>query len=142
MSLSSLTAGITPIVVYQELQGSSLTCGHFLLAPLSGNLQGSMAIIVLRVRPTPTRFPTSILYTHLCVLYQACDDGLLHSKSQYYYSSISKPIFCWKRHLFVTFLSGIEKRIIARITIFKKSKEKGDRRDLKKKDGRRMSIKV
>ncbi len=29
--------------------------------------------MVLRVKPTRTRFPTNILFTHLCIVYQVCD---------------------------------------------------------------------
>ncbi len=37
--------------------------GAYLLAPLNGNKEGSMSLMLLRVKPTPTRFPTNILYT-------------------------------------------------------------------------------
>ncbi len=40
-----------------------LPCGRYLLAPLTRNKEGSMWLMVLRVRPTPTRFPTNILYS-------------------------------------------------------------------------------
>ncbi len=30
---------------------------------LTGNKEGSTGFMVLRVKPTPTRFPTNILYT-------------------------------------------------------------------------------
>ncbi len=41
----------------------SLAYGRCLLAPLTGNKEGSMWLTVLGVRPTPTRLPTDILYT-------------------------------------------------------------------------------
>ncbi len=44
-------------------QGGSLPCGRYLLAPLTGNTEGSKCLMVLRVRPTSTRFPTNSLYT-------------------------------------------------------------------------------
>ncbi len=34
---------------------SSLSCGRYLLASLTGNKEGSKGIMVLRVKPTPTR---------------------------------------------------------------------------------------
>ncbi len=55
--------------------GGLLLCGRFLLAPLTGNKEGSKGIIVLRVRPTSTRFPTNSLYTPM-------DNTLLHSISR------------------------------------------------------------
>ncbi len=36
---------------------------RYLLAVLTGNKEGSMGLVVLRVRPTPTRFPINSLYT-------------------------------------------------------------------------------
>ncbi len=44
-------------------KGSSLPCGRYLLAPLTGNKEGSKGLMVLRVRPTPTRFPVNNLCT-------------------------------------------------------------------------------
>ncbi len=46
-------------------RGSLLPYGRYLLAPLTGNLEESILAMVLRVRPTPTRFPTNILFTPL-----------------------------------------------------------------------------
>ncbi len=43
--------------------GGSLPCGRHLLATLNGNKEGSRCLMVLRVKPTPTRFPTNSLYT-------------------------------------------------------------------------------
>ncbi len=40
----------------------SLPCGRYLLAPLTGNKEGCKCLIELRVKPTPTRFPTNSLY--------------------------------------------------------------------------------
>ncbi len=51
----------------------SLPCGRHLRAPLTGNEEGSMGLMVLRVRPTPTRFPINIYYTPL-------DNTPMHSK--------------------------------------------------------------
>ncbi len=45
-------------------KGSSRPCGRCLLAPLTGNKEGSMERMALRVRHTPTRFPISILSTY------------------------------------------------------------------------------
>ncbi len=45
--------------------GGSLPCGRYLLAPLNGNKEGSKCLVVLRVKPTPTRFSTNSLYTPL-----------------------------------------------------------------------------
>ncbi len=39
----------------------SLPCGHYWLAPVTGNKKESNCLMVLRVKPTPTRFPTSTL---------------------------------------------------------------------------------
>ncbi len=43
--------------------GGPLPCGRYLLAPLTGSKEGSSSLMVLRVKPTPTRFPTNSLYT-------------------------------------------------------------------------------
>ncbi len=40
--------------------GASLPCGRYLLAPLTGNKDGSKAVTAPRVRPTPNRFPINI----------------------------------------------------------------------------------
>ncbi len=51
--------------------GGALPCGRYLLASLTGNEEGSRSLMVLLwVKPTPTRFPTDNLYipsdnTHL-----------------------------------------------------------------------------
>ncbi len=54
--------------------GGSLPCGRYLLTPLNGNKERSKCLMVLRVKPTPTRFPTNSLYTPM-------DNTPLHSKS-------------------------------------------------------------
>ncbi len=51
-----------------------LLCGRYLLAPLTGNKEGSKSLMVLPVGPTPIRFPTSSLYTSM-------DSTPLHSIS-------------------------------------------------------------
>ncbi len=43
--------------------GSSQPCERYLFAPLTGNKERSNGLMVLRVKPTPTRFPTNSLYT-------------------------------------------------------------------------------
>ncbi len=43
--------------------GASLPYGRYLLAAITGNKGGSKGLMALRVKPTPTRFPTSSLYT-------------------------------------------------------------------------------
>ncbi len=55
-----------------------LPCGHYLLAHLTGNKEGSKGLMALQVKPTPTRFPTSILYTPM-------DDTPLHSVLSVYH---------------------------------------------------------
>ncbi len=45
--------------------GSLLPCGRYLLASLTGNREGSKGIRVLRVKPTPTWFPTNSPYTQM-----------------------------------------------------------------------------
>ncbi len=37
--------------------------GRYLLAPLTGKKEGSKSLVVIRVKPTPTRFQTNSLYT-------------------------------------------------------------------------------
>ncbi len=54
--------------------GGSLPCGRYLLAPLNGNKEGNKCLMVLRVKPTPTWFPTNSLYTPM-------DNTPLHSIS-------------------------------------------------------------
>ncbi len=41
----------------------SLPRRHYLLDSSTGNKDGSMELMVLRLRPAPTQFPTNILYT-------------------------------------------------------------------------------
>ncbi len=41
----------------------TLRCGQYLFAPLTGNKEGRKGLMVLRVKPTPTRFPTNSLNT-------------------------------------------------------------------------------
>ncbi len=48
--------------VAQSTPQGSLTCGRYLLAPLTGNKEGGDFLMVLRVRFTPTGFPTNSLY--------------------------------------------------------------------------------
>ncbi len=50
------------VFIQDEATGGSLPCGRYLLAPLTGNKEGSKGLMVLRVKPTPTRFPTNSLY--------------------------------------------------------------------------------
>ncbi len=47
-----------------RVAGGSLPCEHYLLAPLTGNKEGSKGLMVLRGKPAPNRFPTSLL----CIL--------------------------------------------------------------------------
>ncbi len=68
----------------------SLPCGRYLIAPLTGNKEGSKCLLVLRVKPTPTRFPTNSLYTPM-------DNTPMHS-----ISSVCHP---WGR-LLLTSLKG------------------------------------
>ncbi len=42
--------------------GGSLPCGRYLLAPVTENKEESKCLMVLRVKPIPTRFPTNSLY--------------------------------------------------------------------------------
>ncbi len=43
--------------------GGPLPCGCYLLASFTGNKEESKGLMVLRVKPTPTRLPTNSLYT-------------------------------------------------------------------------------
>ncbi len=56
--------------------GGSLPCGRYLLAPLTGNKQGSKGLMILRVKPTPTRvLDQQSLYPdgqHILVFYIKC----------------------------------------------------------------------
>ncbi len=70
----------TAYVQHQELKESAwllhLPQGlrwHYLLAPLTGNKDGSKELMVFRVRSITTRFPIRIFYTPLDVLCKACD---------------------------------------------------------------------
>ncbi len=47
----------------QRHRGGTLSCGRYLLAPLTGNKEGSMVFMTLRVGHTSTRVPKSIPYT-------------------------------------------------------------------------------
>ncbi len=52
--------------------GGSLLCGRYLLAPLTGNEEGSFELVVIRERPKPTRILTNIHLT-------PADSKLLHA---------------------------------------------------------------
>ncbi len=51
---------------------------------LTGNTKGSRGLMVLRVKPTPTQFPTNSLYTPM-------DNTLLHSLSSVGHSWVLWP---------------------------------------------------
>ncbi len=53
-------------------QGDHYSHATLSLASLTGNKEGSKGLMVLRVKPTPTRFPTNVLYTPV-------DNTSLHS---------------------------------------------------------------
>ncbi len=56
-----------------EATGGSLPCGRYYLAPLTGNIEGSKGLMVLRVKPIPTRFPSNSLYgLHTLAFYTKC----------------------------------------------------------------------
>ncbi len=57
--------------------GGSLPCRRYLLAPLTGNKEGSKGLMVLRVKPTPTRCPTNSLDAQM-------DNTRVHSISSVY----------------------------------------------------------
>ncbi len=59
--------------------GGLMSCGRYFLASLNGNKGGSKCLMVLRVRPTPTRFPTNSLYIPM-------ENTPLHSIPRVYYS--------------------------------------------------------
>ncbi len=65
--------------------GGTLTCGHYLLAPLTGNKEGSKGLMVLRFKPTPGRFPTNSLYTPM-------DNTPLHSISSVCATSVASAV--------------------------------------------------
>ncbi len=50
-------------VAWSAQQGAHYHADVCLLAPFTGNKEESRSLMVLRVRPTPTRFPTNSLYT-------------------------------------------------------------------------------
>ncbi len=58
--------------------GGSLPCGRYWLAPLTGNKEGCKCLLVSRVKPTLTRFPTNSPYTPM-------DNTPLHSLSSVCY---------------------------------------------------------
>ncbi len=62
---------------YPRHRGSQ-PCGCYLIAPLTGNKEGCMGLMVLRVKPTPARFPTNSRYTPM-------DNTPLHSISNVCY---------------------------------------------------------
>ncbi len=53
-----------------------IACGRYLLAPLTGNKEGSKSLMVLGVKSTPSRFPTNSLHTPMdnttVLLHQVC----------------------------------------------------------------------
>ncbi len=56
----------------------SLPRGRYVLAPLAGTKEGSSCLMVLRVKPTPTRFPATSLSTPM-------DNTPLHSVSSVFH---------------------------------------------------------
>ncbi len=58
----SLLVGFSILAEAIAVAWSAPHCGRFLLAPLSGNKEGSKRLIDLRVKATPTWFPTNSLY--------------------------------------------------------------------------------
>ncbi len=65
-----------------------LPCGRYLLALLTGDKERSMGLIILRVKPTPTRFPTNSLYTPM-------DNTPLHSISSVCHPWGENWCCCW-----------------------------------------------
>ncbi len=53
-------------------------CARYLLAPLTWNKEGSKRLMVLRIKPTPARFPTKSFYTPM-------DNTPLHCISSVYH---------------------------------------------------------
>ncbi len=45
-----------------DVAKSSQPCGRYLIDPSAGNEEGSKSLMVLDVLPTPTEFPTNMLY--------------------------------------------------------------------------------
>ncbi len=69
----------------------SLPLGRYELAPLTGNKEESMGLTVLWVRPTTTRFPTSILG------YKKTFYSLLSVRCSDWYASTNLPILTLNR---------------------------------------------
>ncbi len=61
--LSSILSSLVRFSTQDAATGGSLPCGSYFLASLTGNKERSKGHMVLRVKPTPTRFPTNSLYT-------------------------------------------------------------------------------
>ncbi len=66
--------------------GLLLSGGLYLLAPLTGNKEGSKELMVLRVKPTLTRLPTNSLYAPM-------NSTPLHSISSVYDARVSN--YCY-----------------------------------------------
>ncbi len=96
----------------------SMPCGCYLLAPLTGNREGNMWLILFWVWPTPTRFPTSIFYilldnTPLHSIPSVCcpcnrkignrkfslEDSFTRGNRYYNHSIIFRRTFHWRRRL-------------------------------------------
>ncbi len=56
------------------------------LSSLTGIKEGRQGLMVLRVKPTPTRFPTNILYIPM-------DNTLLHS---IYQVCVTREVYRWR----------------------------------------------
>ncbi len=66
------------VFIQDEATGGSLPCGRYLLAPLNGNKEGSKGFMVLRVKRTPTLFPTYSFYgLHTLAFYTKCCRSVL-----------------------------------------------------------------
>ncbi len=60
---SSLSLSVGFFIQDEALDpGGPLICGRYLLASLTGNKERAKRLMVLRVKPTPNRFPTNSLH--------------------------------------------------------------------------------
>ncbi len=60
---NSISLSVRFSIKDEAMDVARFACGRYLLASFVGNKEGNKGLMVLWVKPTPTRFPTNSLYS-------------------------------------------------------------------------------